>query len=191
MRAAQSSAGLVGLVGLVLALAGCSSADGGGSLADRRATPTASSTRPTSTTPSSTGPSSRPAPSPTARDLSTLDPCTVITKKEADALAGIRLQPATRAEQLCTYPTPTSGTVAQVEIYVGDGAKKYYDIDRTDLGHKFSDPAGVGDEAHLEDGAIFFRLATTWFAIRLTRLDDVPTGPALTRLAGDVARRLR
>lgn len=119
-----------------------------------------------------------------------MDPCSLVTQQEADAIAGTHLMPKVRAEQLCTFPTPTTGTTAQLEVYVGDGAQKYYEIDHTNLGHKFTDVPGVGDEAHLEDGAIFFRAKGTWAGLRLLRLDSVDTGPSLIQLAKLVAGRL-
>jgi hypothetical protein len=118
-----------------------------------------------------------------------IDPCSVVTKDEADQLAGTTLQPAQRAEQLCTFATPTSGSVGQLEVYVGDGAKKYFDIDKINLGHPFHRVPGVGDEAWEEDGAIFFSHGGIWFGLRLLRLDDVDTGPALARLASRVVGR--
>jgi hypothetical protein len=69
------------------------------------------------------------------------------------------------------YTGPSSGPTAQVEAYIGDGAKKFYDIDR-DLGHEFKALEGIGDEAQLEDGAVFVRKGTVWVAIRLVRLND-------------------
>ena len=49
---------------------------------------------------------------------------------------------------------------------------------------------GVGDEAHLEDGAIFVKAKGTWVGLRLLRLDDVDTGPSLIKLAGIAIGRL-
>lgn len=119
-----------------------------------------------------------------------IDPCGLVTKAEADQLSGVTLQPAVRSLQLCTFPTPTSGTVAQLEIYVGDGAKKFFDIDKLSLGHAFHRVPGVGDQAWEEDGAIFVQAKGIWFGLRLTRLDSVDTGPALAQLAMAVAGRL-
>ncbi len=100
------------------------------------------------------------------------DPCTLLSKADAELLARTPLEDAVPAPQSCTYSGPVTGPVAQVEIYVGDGAKKMLDIDRDDLGHPFTDVPGIGDEALLEDGAIFFRTGTVWVAIRLVLLND-------------------
>lgn len=142
----------------------------------------------------STSPSTPSTPSTAssaaAAQASDIDPCSLVTKAEADAVAGVTTRKPVRAIGLCTFATPTSGSVGQLEVLVGDGVKKYYDIDNTDLGHQFQDIAGLGDEAHLEDGAIFVRVGDVWFALRVTRLDSVDTGPALTDLARTVVGRL-
>lgn len=100
------------------------------------------------------------------------DPCDLLSKADAELLARTPLEEAVPAPQSCTYSGPVTGPVAQVEIYVGDGAKKMLDIDRDDLGHPFTEVPGIGDEALLEDGAIFFRAGTVWVAIRLVLLND-------------------
>jgi hypothetical protein len=103
-----------------------------------------------------------------------IDPCKLVTKAEADALARTTLQAGILVEgedPSCTYTGPTSGPTAQVEVYAGAGAKKFYDVD-VSLSHEFTTVAGIGDEAHLEEFTIFARKGTTWLAIRLVRLDD-------------------
>ena len=95
-----------------------------------------------------------------------------------------------RAEQLCTFATPTTGTLGQLEVYVGDGAKKFFDIDRVDLEHDFRRVPGVGDEAWVEEGAIFFRSRGVWFGLRLTTLDSVDHAQDLAELATTVLGRL-
>ncbi|MFJ9346579.1 hypothetical protein [Streptomyces sp. NPDC101237] len=90
----------------------------------------------------------------------------------------------------CRYTAPTSGPVAQVEIHLGDGAKKVYDIDRT-LDHPFTPVTGAAAEAYQEEDAVFFRKATTWVAIRLVRLNDPEANrEPLSDLARKVAARL-
>ncbi len=132
---------------------------------------------------------SPPAPSP-----SPLDPCALITRDEANALAGVVVQdpePAGQPPVRCVWPTPVTGTIGQVEIDVGDGAKKSYDIDATTLEHDFATIADLGDEAYAEDGAIFFRKGDTWVAIHLVSLDDpAKTAAKLEALARAVADRL-
>jgi hypothetical protein len=100
------------------------------------------------------------------------DPCLLLPKAEAEALAGTPLEDAVPSPHACSYTGPVSGPVAQVEVYVGDGAKKMLDIDRDTLAHPFTEVPGVGEEALAEDGVIFFRKGGVWVAIRLVRLND-------------------
>lgn len=125
-----------------------------------------------------------------------VDPCSLVTQAEAEMLAerDVQLPVASGLgsdSPLCMFATQVSGPIAQVEVFVGPGALKYLEIDRDVLGHEFSEVAGVGDEAHLEDGAIFFRVGDTWAALRVTRLADDPTeADRLQELARTVASRL-
>lgn len=122
--------------------------------------------------PSIAAPASDPAVETAEPSVAPLpDACKLITKADAERLAGTPLEDAVPVRETCGYTGPVTGPTAQVEVYVGDGAKKMLDIDR-DLGHAFTPLAGIGDEAHLEDGAVFLRKGTVWVAIRLVRLDD-------------------
>ncbi|WP_433532302.1 hypothetical protein ACQPYA_09830 [Micromonospora sp. CA-263727] len=128
-------------------------------------------------------------PEPPA-DPPKVDACALVAKQEAEKLAGTALEDAVSGGESCSYTGPVSGPLAQVEIYVGDGAKKILDIDR-DLDHKFETLSGIGDEAYLEDGAVFVNASGVWVAIRLVRLDDPATyNKRLTDLARTVAGRL-
>ena len=171
---------------LGLTLAACSSkVDGTGSVDGPATTPARSSA------PAAAPSSSAPAPAITdPGGAAKADPCSLVTQEEADAIAGTKLQPKQRAEQLCTFATPTTGPTGQLEVYVGDGAKKYYDIDKINLGHDFRKVDGVGDEAYIEDGAIFVSAHGTWIGLRLLRLDDVDTAPSLIKLAKVAVGRL-
>jgi hypothetical protein len=140
-------------------------------------------------------PSDLPSDSPTdAPTPVPVDPCSLITRAEANAVAGTKTgaplpegDPATR----CVWPTPTSGAIGQVELDVGDGAKKAYDIDATVLKHSFKPVAGLGDEAYVEDGSVFFRKGDTWVGIHIVRLDDSKTWtPKLIALAMTVAGQI-
>jgi hypothetical protein len=123
-----------------------------------------------------------------------MDPCALITSAEANAVTGVKTLPPEVAgdpPSECIWATPTSGAVGQVQIDVGDGAKKAYDIDLTVLTHTFTPAAGVGDEAYAEDGAVFFRKGDTWVAIHIVRLDDSKLWmPKLVALAKTVATRV-
>jgi len=181
MRAVLTTA----VLGLAVSLAACSSSVAGSGSVDA---PTALAiSAPARSTPATS------APAPAITDpggAAKADPCSLVTQQEADAVAGTKLQPKQRAEQLCTFATPTTGPTGQLEVYVGDGAKKYYDIDKINLGHKFRAVPGVGDEAYIEDGAIFVGAHGTWIGLRLLRLDDVDIRPSLIQLAKVAVGRL-
>ena len=166
--------------GCVAALIGCGG--GGPSVA-----PTAQPSLPTMT---AAPPSATPEP---AMTLAVLDACAILPKKDAEEIARTPLEtgaPGNPLEPSCMYPGPVTGPLAQVEIYIGDGAKKAYDID-VGLNHEFVDVPGIGDEAFLEDNNIFFRKAATWVSIRLVRLNDpVENREALIEAAKTVAERL-
>ncbi|MFB7553450.1 DUF3558 family protein [Streptomyces sp. NPDC056154] len=127
------------------------------------------------------------APSPNG---AAVDSCALVTKQEAEKLAGTALDPATPVRETCTYTGPVTGPTAQVEIFVGDGAKKYLDIER-DLGHTLRPLAGIGDEAYAEDEAVFLRRSDRWVSIRLVRLNDpAENRTPLQELARKVATRI-
>lgn len=128
--------------------------------------------------------SSRPSPAFSAAAVVLPDPCALVTKADAEKLAATPLEDKVQVAQTCSYTGPVSGPTAQVEVYVGDGAKKMLDIDR-DLGHAFTSLSGIGAEAHLEDGAVFFLHSGVWVAIQLVRLDD----PAVFRKPLEEAAR--
>jgi hypothetical protein len=102
------------------------------------------------------------------------DACELVTKAEAETLAGTPVDPGQAvnpSEPSCTYTAPPTGPLGQVQVFVGAGAKKTLDIDR-ELQHEFTEVPGIGDEAWEENNAIFFRSGTTWVAIELVRLND-------------------
>ncbi|OLR94660.1 hypothetical protein [Actinokineospora bangkokensis] len=120
--------------------------------------------------------------------------CDVLEKADAEKLAGIAVQDGVEGpltEPSCTYTSPPDGRTAQVELYLGGGAKKFLDIDR-ELDHEFVDVPGIGDEAVLEDNTLFFRVGSTWAALRLVRLDNEPAdnAPGLKALGKKLAGRL-
>lgn len=122
-----------------------------------------------------------PTPGPTASapellDIASLDACTILTRADAETLIGTALtepmSAATADVSSCIYPGDPNGPTAQVEIYVGPGAKQQLEIDRDQLQHPFIEVSGLGDEAWQEDGMIFARTGTTWVSIRLVSIDD-------------------
>jgi Protein of unknown function (DUF3558) len=141
------------------------------------------------TAPTPTGPTAAPATAtavpptkaPTEPPMATqvvIDPCSLLTQQEADALAGTPLEtgapqgPAGAAPYSCLWTFDPTGPTGQVEVYLGENAKKILDIDRDTLGHEFVAVPGIGDEAWAETNAIFVRKGTTWIAILLVRLND-------------------
>ena len=111
------------------------------------------------------------------------DPCTLLTQDEADTLAGVKLGPPMPQgvpPTNCVWPTPTTGSVAQVEVGVGDGAKKFLDIDKDTLGHTFTQVSGLGDEAWQESDTIFVRTGAVWFSLHLVKLDSDPNDQSNT-----------
>ncbi|MEV4626779.1 hypothetical protein AB0J90_10890 [Micromonospora sp. NPDC049523] len=120
----------------------------------------------------------------------TVDACALVTKQDAELVAGTPVDDAVPVRDTCSYTAPVSGPTAQVEIYVGDGAKKILDIDR-ELGHEFWELPGIGDEAYAEDGAVFVSKSGQWVAIRLVRLNDpAENREPLEDLARQVAARM-
>lgn len=118
------------------------------------------------------------------------DPCALVSKKEAEQLAGTRLDDAKPVRESCTYTGPVTGPTAQVEVYVGDGAKKFLDIER-DLGHELRPLPGVGDETYVSLEAVFVNRSGRWAAVRLVRLNDpAENRKPLEAIARTVADRL-
>ncbi|WP_327651790.1 hypothetical protein [Micromonospora aurantiaca] len=116
--------------------------------------------------------------------------CALVSKADAERLAGTPLDEPVVAGQSCTYTGPVSGPTAQVEVFVGEGAKKYLDIERQ-LGHEIRELAGTADEALLTAEAFFLRRGELWVAVRLVRLNDPQENRApLERLARTVAGRM-
>ncbi|MEH0931522.1 DUF3558 family protein [Micromonospora sp. CPCC 205558] len=171
----------VAAVSTLSALGGCGLVGGND---DGGSTPAAGAGPSVAATPAS---EPEPTPSTDAPAAVKVDACTLLTKDEAEKLAGTPLQdPLEKAEDRdsCTYTGPVTGPTAQVEVYVGDGAKKFLDIDR-ELGHKLTPISGAGDEAYAEDGTVFVSKGGVWACVRLVRSED----PATYRKALETAAR--
>jgi Protein of unknown function (DUF3558) len=163
------------IVGLGLAVSACSGST---------KTVTATVTVTTTVTATASAPASAVSAAPAAASGSevaslppAIDPCSLLTQAEAETLAGVKLNPATEAgaagtKTLCQYTSDPNGPTAQVEIIVGDGAKKELDIDRGTLSHKFTTVPGIGDEADQEDDSIFIRKGNNWVDLNLVLLND-------------------
>ncbi|MDG4765981.1 DUF3558 family protein [Solwaraspora sp. WMMD406] len=119
-----------------------------------------------------------------------VDPCALVTKDEAETLAGTPLDDARAVQQTCTYTGPVTGPTAQVEVYVGDGAAKFLDIERQ-LEHQLDPLPGVGDETYVGESTVFVNVDGRWVAVRLVRLNDPAENRApLETVARTVAGRL-
>jgi hypothetical protein len=163
---------LLGVPLIVVALAACGSSS--------------KSTAPTPTTEAPNTTTATEAPVTTTTAPAVLDSCALVTKAQAEAVIGTKLQTGTQVSN-----SDPNGPTAQVEVFVGAGAKKFYDDDNNVLKHTFTDVPGVGDESHEEDFSIFFRKGSTWVALRLTSLDDFSTFKTrLEDLAKNVAGRI-
>ncbi|WP_053757430.1 DUF3558 family protein [Streptomyces sp. AS58] len=175
---------------VALSLAAVTGCAQGAPVPDATVTVTATATAPAS--PADAEPSSPQAPGDTPAGTA-VKACELLPKEDAEAVVKTPLEAGVEhpgTSPGCTYNGPVTGPSAQVEMYLGDGAKKFYDIDR-ELGHKFTPVTGVGDEAYAEDNAVFFRKSTTWVAIRLVRLNDpAENSEPLQQLARKVAERL-
>ena len=126
-------------------------------------------------------------------DLTTIDPCQVVTKADAEAVARTSMLagvPGIPDEPSCVYNGPVTGPLAQVSVYIGPGAKKTLDVDRA-LKHRFIRVSGIADEVVEETNAIFLRKGTLWVALELVRLNDPATNRRpLERLAKTIVPRL-
>lgn len=146
------------------------------------------------TTPAESADPSEDAASPDPGGYPGPKACDLVTDQEAAALARLKLDPraAGQPPTSCTWTAPVSGPIGQVEVYVGDGAKKMYDIARQ-LGHELETLAGIGDEAYLDGPAneAYVRKADVWVAVRLVLLNDPKENrKPLTDLLRVVAGRL-
>lgn len=127
-----------------------------------------------------------------APSTETVDACQLVTLEDAETLVGTPLDPGSPGDGTCGYSGPVSGPLASVEVYLGDKAKSYLDVERG-IGIEQTPVAGLGDEAYIElvQNVIFFRQSGLWVAIRVVRLNDPAenNGP-LEALAREVVTRL-
>jgi hypothetical protein len=159
---------------LVLLLAGCGTS-----------APAATGSDSGTDAPAATEDAAQGASEPPAAGLSTA--CQLLTQKEAEAIVGVTLSPGAEGDPgdpSCTYQPDPNARTAQVMVTTGDGAKNTYDVD-VGLDHEFADVPGIGDEAHQEDYAVFFRKGSTWAGISVVALDD---DPALAQRMQDAAK---
>jgi hypothetical protein len=188
----------VAVVAAVLTLTACGSS-GGGSPETRTVTVTATATVTDTATGGASVTEQSSAPASSASVVGALpDACSLLTKREAEALAHTPLNDpvpsgplGTGIHNLCQFGGPTTGPTAQVEVFVGDGAKKSLDIDRINLKHRFVRVPGIGDECLLEDGNVFVHKNGLWAQINLVLIEPPAKGRhRLQRAARAMADRM-
>lgn len=166
---------LLAVVPVVLLAAACGTSGG-----SKAATSTVTATTTvTATNTSGSSPSDTSAQSSSEPTGASPDACSLLTQTEAEAVAGTPLMKpvgaganASGAFVECQFTGPTTGPTAQVEVYVGDGAKQQLHIERDNLKHTFTTVPGVGDQCLQEDGYIFVEKNGLWASIHLVRLND-------------------
>ncbi len=129
----------------------------------------------------------------TAKTVAAPDPCTLVTQAQGQAIVGVALGAGVKSgsdgDTMCQFTSSPDGPTAQVEVFVGDGAKKQLDIDKDSLQHPFTTIPGVGDQTYLEAGNVFVHKDGIWVSVNVVALDapddQVQTG--LTNLASTIA----
>lgn len=169
---------------LVLALAGCGSSEPAAPALPMDALPSATSAAAAAEEPVEEG---GEVPVEEGGEVPA-DPCALFTEDDARTLLRIPVLDGEAGPASCTYNTPPTGETGQAMVSFGPGAKKFYDID-VQLKHEFRQLPGIGDEAHAEDGAVFFRVGTLWVGISMVKLNDaaenrVPLETAAKTVAG-------
>jgi hypothetical protein len=101
------------------------------------------------------------------------DPCKLLTRTEAQALAGVKLQRPSDFGSSCTYNGYPTGPTAQVAIYVESTVPRTLRIDRL-LHHKIWSVPRLGDQALEEEWHIFVREGKVWITINLVRTEAWP-----------------
>jgi hypothetical protein len=170
---------------VALGLAGCGSSNGDLASPSSPAVTSSAAGGQNGSSPGGTTASATPASAHQATD-----PCALVSRQEAEQLAGTSLNNAVSQPGACTYTAPTSGPTAQVEVFAGETAKSYLAAERG-IGHQLQPLPGIGDEAYVEDYAVFVNKHDVWVSIDLTRSNDPAEnrGP-LENLARTVASRL-
>ncbi|WP_007516257.1 MULTISPECIES: hypothetical protein [Pseudofrankia] len=119
-----------------------------------------------------------------------MNPCGVVSAREAERLAGTALLSPVAEDETCVYAATPDGPTAQVEVRVGQTAVDYYTADRG-TGHTMQPLTGIGDEAYIWEYAVFVAKGDSRVSINLVRGNDPADnrGP-LENLARTVADRI-
>jgi hypothetical protein len=123
------------------------------------------------------------------------DACALLTKAEAEKLAGVHMQapddtvardPATDIGS-CTYDAVVTGPSGQVSVFVQHGMPHALGVDRA-IHHKFRTVPGIADQTleEPENQSIFIRKGQTWIYVEASNT----TAATLERAARLVAARL-
>lgn len=99
--------------------------------------------------------------------------CSLLSQAEAQALTGVAMLPGDDSGSLCIYNSDPAGPTGQVQVSVTSEVPRTLEVDRG-LGHTFTSPPGLGDEAFQEDYNIFVRTGAVWVAIALVTPNDAP-----------------
>jgi len=124
------------------------------------------------------------------------DPCSLLTKAEAEQLAGVTMQPGddTVARDpatdvgSCTYDAAVTGPSGSVNVFDQLGVPHAMEVDRA-IHHKFRSVAGIGDEAleEPENQSIFIRKGQMWIYVEASN----STPASLEKAARLIAGRLK
>lgn len=136
--------------------------------------------------------SSQPADPADSPEGNGIDACALVTRADAEKLVDTKVNRPVRGdgEHSCTYTGPTSGPTAQVEVYVGPGAKKQLDIERT-LQHSLRKLPQVGEEAWIGENGVYLRKGQLWVSVLVVLLEDPQQyAGRLAKAASTAASRL-
>lgn len=108
-----------------------------------------------------------------------IDPCTLVTREEAEAIVRASLleaRPANLGSERpsCTYGADPAGTTAQVQIFLGEGAESLIATHRR-LGGDLIEVEELGDGAFLRHSTLHFHSAGIPVVLSVVRLVDAKT----------------
>ncbi|KPM53736.1 DUF3558 domain-containing protein [Frankia sp. CcI49] len=168
---------------MTISLSGCGSSD-------ESSTPPANGSQPATAATTTGGTGSEKSAGPEGNAAGVPDPCKLVSRQEAEQLAGTALGSPESTPERCVYTAPPDGPTGQVEIFSGQTAQDYLTAERG-IGHTLTPLPGIGKEAYIEDYAVFVNVNDFWVSIVLARNNDPAEnrGP-LENLARTVAGRI-
>ncbi len=149
-----------------LTVAACSSSTAGAPPATHAMLPPLS--LPAGMTPAAPAAPARSAP----RVVSLPDACALLTRTEAEAVAGVKLEAGedTKARDAmtdtatCTYNAPVTGSSGSITVFAQFGPEYGLSVDKQ-IGHTFHAVPGIADGATEEANNIFFHSGDIWVQI--------------------------